>query len=145
MNNWIIFAILAWISMWSWGFFHDKSTSLINPIVWATLVSFVAMIIWLVVIYSNKEINFEIVKNSINYKAIFFIILVSISAFLLDYFTLKTFSTWINISTWFIIIVVVSVITSVILWIFLVKENINFLQILWIIFSIIWIYLILKK
>ena len=145
MNNWIIFAILAWISMWSWGFFHDKSTSLINPIVWATLVSFVAMIIWLIVIYYNKEINFELVNNSINYKAIFFIILVSVSAFLLDYFTLKTFSTWINISTWFIIIVVVSVITSIILWIFLVKENINFLQILWIIFSIIWIYLILKK
>ena len=145
MNNWIILAILAWISMWAWWFFHDKSTSFINPVIWATLVSFIAFIIWLIVIFSSKEISFDIIKTSINFKAIFFITLVWIFAYLIDFFTLKTFASWIDISLWFTIIITVSIIFSAILWIVFLKEDFNITKFFWIIIIIFWIYLILMK
>ncbi len=145
MNNWIILAIFAGISMWAWSFFHDKSTSFINPIVWATLVSLVAVIIWIIIIIFSKDISLETIKVSINYKAIGYIILVWLFAFLVDYFTLKTFATWINISVWFPIIIIVSIVSSIIFWIFFTGEQLNINQFFWIILAIYWIYLILGK
>jgi len=142
MTNWIIYAILAGVAMWAWWFFHDKSVSFINPIIWATFVSFIAMVIWIIIIYFNKDIDLQTIKN-INYKWLFFIILVGFSAFLVDFLTLKTFSTQINISIWFPIIIIISIITSIILWIIFSWEILNYKQFFWILISIIWIYLIL--
>jgi len=145
MNNWVLLAIFAWISMWAWGFFHDKSINFLNPIIWATFVSFIAFIIWIIIIIFSKDISFDLVKSSINYKGIFFIFLVWIFALAIDFFTLKTFSTWINISVALTIIIIISIISSVVFWVFFAKETINFYQILWILIILVWVYLLLRK
>lgn len=145
MNNWILFAVLAWLSMWSWSFFHDKSGYFLNPIVWATYVSFVAMIIWIIIILFDNKIDIKIIESSISIKSVFFIILVWFFAFLIDFYTLKTFLTSIKISTWFSIIIITSIIFSLFLSIIFNWETVNYKNIYWIVISILWIYLILQK
>ncbi len=146
MNLWILFAILAWCSMWVWWFFHNKASFITNPLWWAILVSLVAIVFWAIILLIKWELTiYHFKENLTNYKSLYFIIFVWLFALLIDFFTLKTFSTGIEVSVWLPIIIITSIISSALLGFFIWWENLNFTKIIWITISMVGVYFLIKK
>lgn len=93
MNS-ILFAVLAAISLGVWTVFSNKASDQVNQALGAVIISAVAVVFGLFLFLLQKKSGGVLPSKS----GLIFILVAGIAAFLIDYFTLKTYNSGLSIT-----------------------------------------------
>lgn len=90
----ILLAILAALSLGLWTVFNQKASEHVNQVFGAIIVSFIAVLFGLILFFFQKS-HHQLVSSKAGW---IFIILAGISAFFIDFLTLKAYSSGLSIT-----------------------------------------------
>ena len=136
-----IIAALAATFFWLYNIFIKVSSWNINHIVWAVILQLVAALVGLLILWVMKFNNTTLEVTAIWIK---YAILAGICIWLAEITSFLLFSKWISSSVWVPFIVWWSVVIAAIIWFFFLKEQISYIQILWLVLVVWWIILLSK-
>ncbi|OGG73017.1 hypothetical protein A3A38_00910 [Candidatus Kaiserbacteria bacterium RIFCSPLOWO2_01_FULL_53_17] len=88
MRSGLFFAIFGAVSSALWVTFHFEAARKVSPVLGASIVSIVAVVIGLLILAYKGNVD----VFGVSRKGIMFLVLVGIAAFASDYFALRTFA-----------------------------------------------------
>lgn len=94
MSSGIIFAIIAAVAFGTWTVFHQQASKNINSLFGAIIVSLVAVILGMIIIWPK----FNSAITEVKPRGILFAVLAGVSALAIDYFALKAYGSGLAIS-----------------------------------------------
>ena len=133
MSQGIIFALITATSFGIWTVFHKQASTYINPVFGAIMVSLTAVVFGLLFLLPHIK-GLTLFTNQ---KGLIFVILAGFSAFAIDFFALKTYSSGVPISIGGPIIIGGSVAVATLIGLIFLGESIGLIKILGIIFIVI--------
>lgn len=137
MQNNMTYIVLAWFIYWFFHIFLKLSTPFSTPVITTFFIS----LVWVVSTSLILVFKWEFMSIFSTHKMwILYWILAWICIFLLDILLVKWYQTS-NVNIWSAVFVWTFVIFSLILWYFFLQEEINLVQWLWLITTLIWVFL----
>lgn len=138
--NWILFWILAAVSYWWYNFFTKYAWERLNPTLALVLLTLTTLTFSLILFFLSKDtISLKVSKDWI------WPILAWILAWIAEIFYLKMYANWAPLALGNPMVVWWTIVVATILWILIIKEDINIIKWLWIIMILFWILLIIKN
>jgi len=128
----IIFAVITAVAFGVWTVFHQQASAYINPIFGAIIISLTAVVVGSIILIPQLK-GLTLFTDQ---KAIIFVVLTGVSAFVIDYFALKTYASGIPITIGGPIIIGGSIAIASIIGFTVLSESVSLIKILGIVLVI---------